>query len=199
MIICKDRDVADRWPVYHSALGNAKNLRLDNTTGEESDSTIWNSTSPASTVFSVGANVRSNRLNSNYIAYCFTEVENYSKFGVYTGNGSSDGPFVYCGFKPAWLLMKNTGTANWLLLDVARGQYYNPIGYKNSTKESLYANSNVAESGTGTGFEVDFLPNGFKCRASVPGELNESGSTYIFAAFAENPFGGDGVPPATAR
>ena len=200
LIITRNRDSNSvNWRVQHASLGPTKYLSLNLTDAAGTASSVWNNTAPTSTVFSVADDGGSNGPSNGMVAYCFAEVEGYSKIGSFIGNGSSAGPFVYCGFRPAWLLMKNTGSSHWLMLDVARGQYYNPIGYKNATKESLYANSSAAESGTGTGFEVDFLSSGFKCRASVPGELNQSGSTYVFAAFAENPFGGDGVSPATAR
>ena len=196
LVIGKDRDRSVEWKVYFPILGNY--VELSTTAAQSSVSNAF--TGATSSVLNLqGSGYGLNYSGDKSIVYCFAEVEGYSKFGSYTGNGADDGTFVYCGFKPAWLLMKNTGSSHWLLLDVARGQYYNPIGYKNSTKESLYANSNAAESGTGTGFKVDFLSNGFKCRASVAGELNVSGDTYVYAAFAEKPFGGSGVSPATAR
>jgi hypothetical protein len=195
MIICKDRDVADRWPVYHSALGNAKNLRLDNTTAQESDSGIWNSTSPTSTVFSVGTSVRSNRANSNYIAYCFAEVEGYSKFGSYVGNGSTtDGPFIWCGFTPRWILFKWYKDVNsaesWHIYDTARQTY-------NANNTILQPDSAGIEE-TPADRYIDILSNGFKLRQNGQ-QINRSGASYIFMALAENPFGGDGVSPATAR
>jgi hypothetical protein len=183
LIIVKNRDLTYNWDIYHSSLGYNASL-IFTTAGTRSGAF---GAEPTSTVFTTKTGYTHNSTNK-YVAYCFAEVEGYSKFGSYTGNGSSDGPFVYCGFRPAYFLTKNTGSSAWLLLDIARGQYSNPIGYKNSTKESLYASGAAAESGTGLGFEVDFLSNGFKMRSSVPGELNEGGSTHIFAAFAELPF-----------
>jgi hypothetical protein len=123
----------------------------------------------------------------NYVAYCFAEVEGYSKFGSYTGNFSSDGPFVYCGFRPAWVMRKaTTDTSNWVILDTARDTY-------NETDNMLLPNTSGSES---DGSDIDILSNGFKMRS---GALNGSGTTYIFAAFAEHPTGGSGVSPATAR
>jgi len=204
LVIVKDRTTSNYvWMVKFAILGG-NILELNGTGVANAPSSYSTGTigTLSSTTFGFTTNNSLQAVNGtgqNYIAYCFSEVEGYSKFGSYTGNGSTNGPFIYCGFKPAYLLTKNTGSSNWLLLDVARGQYYNPIGYKNATKESLYANSAVTEASTGTGFEVDFLSNGFKMRSSVPGELNEGSSTHIFAAFAEHPFGGSGVSPATAR
>jgi hypothetical protein len=125
------------------------------------------------------------------IAYCFAEVEGYSKFGSYTGNGSSDGVFLYCGFKPAWIMYKITNTTgNWIIHDTTRSEY-------NVTTNRLFANLANAE-GTSATVSWDLLSNGAKIRTSDAG-VNGSGNTFIFAAFAENPFGGDGVSPATAR
>ncbi len=132
-----------------------------------------------------------NTNNQSYFAYCFAEVEGYSKFGSYTGNGSSDGVFLYCGFKPAWLLVKRTNTAaNWHLVDSVRSPYnlVNTILLPDlSDQEATYSNGGV-----------DFVSNGVKIR-STGQAFNNSGDNYIFIAFSENPFGGSGVSPATAR
>ena len=190
MIITKSRDTADRWQVYHSALGNGYVLRLESYVAAGADAGAWNSTSPTSTVFSVGASVRTNRSGDNFIAYCFAEVEGYSKFGSYTGNGNADGPFVYCGFKPAWILIKRSSSAgSWVIYDVKRDTY-------NLSQRRLFPDLSAAEESSSTR-GIDILSNGFKARNNHD-SINGSG-TYIFAAFAENPFGGSGVSPATAR
>jgi len=125
----------------------------------------------------------------NYVAYCFAEVEGYSKFGSYTGNGSTDGPFVYCGFKPALIVTRRTDSGtDWKMCDNARGAY-------NQNNNHLAPNLSGSEQ---TDLGVDFLSNGFKLRNSGSSP-NASGGDYIFMAWAENPFGGDGVSPATAR
>ena len=196
MIITKSRDTADRWQVYHSALGNGYTLRLEETTAAGADAGAWNSTSPTSTVFSVGTSVRTNRSGDDFIAYCFAEVEGYSKFGSYTGNGSgTDGPFVYCGFKPSWVMLKHySGTityqenATWNIYDATRDTY-NVAGAK------LMANASNGEAATTA---IDILSNGFKLRGGGD-DKNKNGGNYIFVAFASNPFGGSGVSPATAR
>ena len=186
MIITKDRDVADRWQVYHSALGNGYTLRLEESTAAGADSGAWNSTSPTSTVFSVGASVRTNRSGSNFIAYCFAEVEGYSKFGGYSGG---DGVFVYLGFRPALLITKGTlGTRNWNIHDSTRSTY-------NVVDDLIHPNLANAEGVSGSS-SFDFVSNGFVTRG---GNISGSGDLTIFAAFAENPFGGSGVSPATAR
>ena len=125
------------------------------------------------------------------IAYAFAEVEGFSKFGNYTGNGSTDGPFVWCGFRPAWVMTKKTNaTGNWYMNDSARS----PANPTSSFGANLYADLTNAESGSG----MDILSNGFKIR-NTDSSQNTSGGTYIFMAFAENPFGGDGVAPVPAR
>jgi len=131
-------------------------------------------------------------LNDTYIAYCFTDVEGYSKFGSYDGNGSTDGTFVYCGFKPAWLMIKRYDalTNNWFIVDSVRDE-------NNVVENKLEADTAVAESSI-TDNELDILSNGFKLRRTTNG-TNGSGASYIFAAFASHPFGGAGVSPATAR
>ena len=115
------------------------------------------------------------------IAYCWTEIEGFSKFGSYVGNGNADGLFVYCGFKPAWVMIKQTNDVNnWHIADSSR-KSVNPVNMV------LRANLSNTESANNTSFDIDFLSNGFKLR-STNDELNESSSSYIFAAFAESPF-----------
>jgi hypothetical protein len=192
MIITKARNAAGwLWGVGHTSIGWDKYLRLQDTTATTTSSSTWQSTAPTSTVFSIGTDGHVNYNSSTtYIAYCFAEVESYSKFGKYTGNGSSDGPFVFLGFKPSFLVIKRSdSTESWLMFDSTR-ETYNP------TDDVLWANLSNAESANYT--PQDFLSNGFKIKTSST-STNASGGTYIFMAFAENPFGGDGVSPATAR
>ena len=183
MIIIKNRDASDAWQVYHAA--NTANPETDylvlNTTAATADALDrWNDTAPTSTVFSIGDGVEVNTNTEDYVAYCFAPVVGYSSFGSYTGNGSTDGPFVYTGFRPRWVMWKRTDSSTggaWVMLDAARNTY-------NIVNLELYANSSMAE---GTFSFCDFLSNGFKLRTSdVFG--NASGGTYVFAAFAESPF-----------
>ena len=194
MVILKARDVATNWYVWHAGLTQPDyQIYLNLTLSQGSPAfTFLNNKAPTNTVFELPAGgYGSNNSGADYIAYCFAEVEGYSKFGSYTGNGSSDGPFVYCGFKPAWVMIKRTDSANdWPIVDSARDTY-------NAAYRDLYANDSVAEY-SGASRPYDFLSNGFKIRENV-GRANTSGGTYIFMALAENPFGGDGVSPATAR
>jgi len=177
-IITKSRTTADDWFCYHDAIGNTKYILLDSTAASNTSSTIWNNTSPTSSTFSLGTSGGANRNVDNFVAYCFSEVAGFSKFGSYTGNGSADGPFVHCGFRPRWVMFKRSdSTGSWFLEDSARGTY-NVMG------PELYANLSDAEA---TASRLDFLSNGFKMRAGNAGD-NASGGTYIFAAFAESPF-----------
>ena len=182
MIIVKKYDVTGSWGVYHHSLGNSNHLYLQNTDASTSSSTIFNSTSPTSSVFSIGANAISNGSSNTHIAYCFAEKKGFSKFGSYTGNGEAAGTFVYTGFKPAWIMIKRTdSTANWRMIDSKRNSY-------NILPRTLTASQNAAEyTGTDDFGNTDILSNGFKIRTSYA-EANNSGGSYIYLAFAENPF-----------
>jgi hypothetical protein len=189
VIIPKNRtDTGTDWYTYWKALGNTNAIRL-NTTGASAATGIWNNTSPTSSVFSVIDNPVCNASGKSYIAYCFAEIKGFSKFGSYTGNNSSDGPFIYTGFKPAWVLIKQTNSSNiWELFDNKRSPF-------NLVDDYLSPDTSDAET-TGSSQNLDFLSNGFKPRSSGSG-LNGSGSSYIYMAFAEQPLVGDN--PATAR
>jgi len=178
------------WYIYHSSIGATKNLRLNKTNASSTDSGIFNDTEPTSSVFSLGSSF-SNTSSKDYVAYCFAEKQGYSKFGTYTGNGSSDGPFAYTGFKSAWLMIKRTDSTNhWTLQDNARES-------SNVVQKFLLANEDDAED-TSAGQDLDFLSNGFKIRNSNTRQ-NASGGSYIFMAFAEHPFVSSEGVPVTAR
>jgi len=164
--------------VYHISVGATKTLYLDRTDAAATTSGPWNDTAPTSTVFSLGTEPSTNWASNNYVAYCFAPISGYSAFGSYTGNGSTDGPFAYCGFRPRFLLMKRSdSTGSWYIWDTSRSPY-------NQMTLALYPNLNEAEPG---GDDIDFLSNGFKIRDTFS-YINASGGTYIWAAFAENPF-----------
>ena len=192
MVIVKQRSAAgNNWVVYHANLtSNAYYLTLNTTNAQSNAVNFWNNTSPTSSAFSIGSVVDNNGAASTYVAYCFVEVAGFSKFGSYTGNGSSDGPFVFCGFRPRWVLCKSSSAAatNWFVVDTARSP-------ENVIDEWLLPNGSNAEQAQ---VVADVTANGFKIRNSLA-EFNGSGSTYIYVAFAENPFGGSNVAPATAR
>jgi hypothetical protein len=181
MIILKSRsDGALNWYVYHSALGYTYRtfLNLTNAASNTSSSTVW-ATAPTSTVFGIGDSDGVNASAGTYVAYCFAAVAGYSAFGSYTGNGSADGPFVYLGFRPRFVMFKDATAAGgyWEIHDTSRSTY-------NATTARLWPNVSSAEA---TGADIDFLSNGFKIR-TTDGTINNSGSTVIYMAFAESPF-----------
>jgi hypothetical protein len=184
MIIVKNRDAADAWQVYHAA--NTANPETDylvlNTTAATADAADrWNDTLPTSTVFSIGNGVEVNTNTEKYVAYCFSAIAGYSAIGSYTGNGSSDGPFVYLGFRPRWLMVKrSSATSDWFMIDTSRNPY-------NEATTSLFANASNADYTLTTG-GFDIVSNGFKLRVGSGFNPNASGETYIYMAFAENPF-----------
>jgi hypothetical protein len=179
-IIVKDRTNANGWAVYHSSLGPGKALVLNSTAAVSVASTWWDNTAPSSTVFSINSDIYSTaQPNDDYVAYCWTPVANYSAFGSFIGNGSSDGPFVYTGFRPKFLLYKcsSVGGDWWNFVDTARATY-NVVG-------PYLENGTQAE---GTGSVIDVLSNGFKLRFGLGNQWNGTGQTYVYAAFAEHPF-----------
>ena len=179
MMIVKRRNTTSDWIVWHSAFAGTEYIALNSTAAKATGATIWNSTSPTSSVFSVGTSGATNGNTDTYVAYLFAEVAGFSKFGAYTGNGSSDGPFVFCGFRPRYVMLKASSTTEiWIAYDSSRNTY-------NVADLYLYPNSSAAEAGSGTP-RIDFLSNGFKLRNT--GQGNVSAVTYIFAAFAESPF-----------
>jgi len=192
-IIVKQRGAESRWQVYLSTLGATKNLQLDDTSAINDDATRWQDTEPTTTVFSLGTNERVNASSGTYVAYCWAPVQGYSKFGSYTGNGNSDGTFVYTGFRPAYLLVKNSGSssssAGWYIFDNKRP------GHNLATPGYMEANATTTEA---TDKDMDLLSNGFKFRLNSTG-VNLSGSTYIYAAFAEAPFVNSNGVPCNAR
>jgi hypothetical protein len=171
------------WNSYHAALGATQFIAL-NTTGSASTAPLFNDTAPTSTVFSLGSST-SNYQNVNnasgvtYVAYCWAPLVGYSNFGSYTGNGSADGPFVFTGFRPRFLLYKSSSLATyWVIYDAVRDTY-------NGVNKELYPNDSLAEGVVPR--DIDFLSNGFKIRNTGSTD-NTSSATYIYAAFAEMPF-----------
>ena len=186
MIVKKRTGAIQAWGVYHASLANTQYLVLDTTAGAATLATMWNSTSPTSSVLSIGTDGTVNTSTAAYVAYCFSAVAGYSAFGKYTGNNLADGPFVYLGFRPRWVMFKDSSTTGvWMIMDTARNTYNvldDGLAPNNSNAESTY--SNVAQ--------VDFLSNGFKIRAADAQQYwnnkTINSNIYIYAAFAENPF-----------
>ncbi len=187
MIIVKARTTAGAdqgWPVYHSSLANTEYILIESTAAKATGADYWNSTSPTSSAFSLGTNAAVNLNNDTYIAYAFSEIDGFSKFGSYVGNNLTDGPFAYCGFRPKYILIKNaTSTgAPWLVYDSVRSSY-------NVQEAEIRPNTNQSENGFTLVGSLDFLSNGFKIREdNNTSWLNTPSATFIFAAFAESPF-----------
>jgi hypothetical protein len=185
MIIYKRRDAAGSWVFWHSGLSSVTQsyLLLQSTDVVASSSPNTVQGTPSATAFRprwTDASSGNNINNATYIAYLFAEIEGYSKFGSYTGNGSSDGPFVWCGFRPRWVLVKSSSSAQgWQIIDASRSQ-------SNVATQVLQANSANADT---TVTSIDIISNGFKIRTDGASlGINTSSATYIFAAFAEAPF-----------
>jgi len=193
MVIVKNRTASDNWGVQlANALGNTNALRLNNTDayGGSDGALWWNDTSPTSTTISIGTRNEVNQNTKNYVMYCFKNIQGYSKIGKYIGNGSTNGPFAYTGFKPAWVMIKGISANNreWFLFDGTRDTF-NPFA------KYVKAESTDAEASSAFG---DFCSNGFKVR-SDGASYNASGETFIYMAFAEHPFVSSEGVPTTAR
>jgi hypothetical protein len=160
-------------------MGATQFMYLNQTAAAITTNGAWNNVAPTSTVFTLNSSNLNNALGQNYIAYLWAEIPGYSKFGSYTGNGSSDGPFVYCGFKPRFVMWKRVdSTSNWAIVDAAR-KPSNPLS------NALFPDGSWVENPSSPDEACDFLSNGFKARNTI---YNVSNGIYIFAAFAETPF-----------
>jgi len=176
-IFVKYRNGVIDWRAYHSSIGNTNFLVPNTNVASAASSATWNNTSPTSSVFSIGTALNVNNASANYVAYCWAAISGFSAFGSYTGNGSASGPFIYCGFQPKYILFKRTDSAeSWLIKDTARNPY-------NSVSSDLYVDLANAEDSSWT---INVTANGFQLTST--GAMNASGGTYIYAAFASNPF-----------
>ena len=191
VVIVKRTDATTAWSSLHlNGVGSEYRMVLNDSAAPEDDATMWQDTDPTSSVFTLGTSSSTNVNTGTYVAYCFAEKQGYSKFGNYTGNGNADGAFVYTGFRPAFVLFKQTNTSggHWYIYDNKRGQ--------NELDKHLYPNVTSAEA-TGDN-SIDILSNGFKMRSNN-GDSNASGGTYIYMAFAEAPFVNSNGVPCNAR
>ena len=185
LIISKSRESTENWGVHTTLIdGSLDFLRISETDAAGNSGFSL----PTSTVFGYNGST-----NVDYVAYCFRSIQGYSKLGIYSGNGNNNGTFVYLGFKPTWLLVKRTNSAeSWQLVDNKRSPF-------NVMDEVIRPNSSGAEnSNQGGGDSIDFLSNGFKPRSSA-GQFNNGSSTYLYMAFAEHPFVSSKGVPTTAR
>ena len=191
IIFIKRRTFTGQWIVYNKTIGATHNLHLDSTDASSAYQYFFNNTEPTSSVITLSDDGEVNKAGSNYVAYVFHSVQGYSKIGSYTGNNNANGPFVYTGFKPAWLMIKIASgtTNNWMMYDNKRSTF-------NLTDKIFEANNSGAE---GTGLGIDMLSNGFKIRTTAGNGTNYNGGSYIYMAFAENPFVTSTGVPATAR
>lgn len=183
MIMFKNRTSAIDWAVYHISIGNTTAVSLNSALPTYSPSTAYfNNTSPNATVFTIGNGTTVNTSTNNYVAYCWTPIAGFSAFGSYVGNGSAtfDGPFIYTGFRPRYLLIKSStqNPSNWVVLDTSRNTYNVANNYLMPSDPAVEAQFNIA----------DILSNGFKIKAPTGTITNNLNDTYLYAAFAENPF-----------
>jgi hypothetical protein len=186
LIIVKELDI-NYWVVFHEAMGATKYLYLNETSAAGTNINKWNDTAPTSVLFSLGNSGEVNASGDDYIAYCFTGIQGYSKFGTYEGNGNANGTFVYTGFRPAFIMTKSIdSTSAWHIFDEKR------LGY-NPDNNELEADTYAAQ---GTSDMIDIVSNGFKCRQSYDPNVAE---TYIYVAFAQSPFVNSNGAPTNAR
>jgi hypothetical protein len=183
-IITKERNASNvqNWYVYHANVSNSApathHLYLDTTAALQTNNTVWNDTAPTSSVFTLGANTGNNESGKLHIAYLFAEIEGFSKFGYYIGNGNANGPFVYCGFRPRMIIVKSISAYSWMLKTTDIDKY-------NVSTSMLIPDLSAAEDPNG--FSFDILSNGFKIRGSNV-TINTSTTRHIFMAWAETPF-----------
>jgi hypothetical protein len=190
LVIVKNRDLARNWAVGSTDVGWTKYLALDTTGAAVTNSGWWGNQDPTSTTVGLGTGTQTAGNTYDYVMYAFHSVQGYSKFSKYVGNGNDNGPFMYTGFKPAFVLTKGTHASQWRLYDSARSP-------NNVNLNRLFPYSSGAEA-TDTDAGIDMLSNGFKIRGSG-GDYNASGQAYIYMAFADNPFVTSTGIPTTAR
>jgi hypothetical protein len=193
VVVCKSRSNSLQWFNYHQAVGNQRYMNWDDAGGRnDSDSAnFWNSTTPTSTVFSIGVEDSVNGSTKTFVAYCWAPIQGFSKFGSFVGNGNTNGTFVYTGFRPAFVILKTftrAGTDDWRLYDNKR------LGY-NVDNNSLMPNTTAVSR---TNDDIDLLSNGFKLR-NTPNDVNPNGETALYMAFAEAPFVNSNGVPCNAR
>ena len=185
MIIVKNRSAVESWRVGHSFMNGGSSpwsyyMNLNGSGAQVLESAIWNNTAPTSTVFTISNDSAVSGNGQSHVAYCFSAVAGYSAFGSYTGNGSTDGPFIYTGMRPRFVMLKRTdSTSNWYMFDTSRNT-------SNVMTNELLANATNVEANENRW--IDCLSNGFKIRNDAGNQINASGGTFIYMAFAENPF-----------
>jgi len=189
-ILVKKRNGATNWVVYHQGMDNTHGMYLDTTSAKVDSAAFWSDEDPTSSVFTLGDSGSVNGNTDTFVAYLFSEKQGFSKFGSWTGNGNSDGPFIHLGFRPAFLLWKSTGSENWYINDNKREPF------NDDAMSVLYPNLNNSEGALSD--EIDMLSNGFKMRGTNSAH-NTDGQEYIYLAFAEASFVNSKGVPANAR
>ena len=194
MIIIKDRDNSRNWGVYNVGMGNTSAMYLDLSNDQGTEAGWWNNTTPTSSVFTVNTRNEVNAGSQSFVSYLVGNKQGVSQCGVYTGNGSNDGTFVYTGFSVGWLIIKRIAgsTGSWLMVDSKR----DPFNSGGSANE-LGANEGNASNDLAGDFKIDLLSNGFKLRDDL-GDAN-AGANYIYMAFADQPLVTSKGVPATAK
>jgi hypothetical protein len=192
-VITKERNNTRNWGVYHKGSGNNNILFLNLANAKSAAAEYWQNTDPTASVFSIGTSTYVNNSSGNYIAYCWASIPGYSAFGSYSGNGNADGPFIYTGMRSAFVMIKRTDSnGNWYVWDTTRDP-------NNDCFHHLIPDANNSENtNSGHSNQIDIVSNGFKLRRNG-GNTNANNANYIYCCFAENPFGGENAPPATAR
>ena len=193
-VLVKKRSAAGQWAVGHKAMDSGFDyfLFLDATDAKGNADNVFNDTAPSSSVITLGNAGDTNANTQTYVAYLWTDIQGFSKFGIYTGNGNADGTFAYCGFRPSFVMVKKTSEAReWMIWDNKRDTY-------NPAKTVLHPDGTPADDASTSYEMIDMLSNGFKLRQSDT-DTNQSGGTYIFMAFAEQPFVNSKGVPANAR
>jgi len=188
-VLIKETSNSSDWMGYHIGIGNTKTIKLNEPDAPVDRTDWWNDTTPTSSVVTLGDNGEINQNDTNYIMYAWCGKQGYSKFGIFTGNGNADGAFIYTGFSPAWVVVKRSDDSNgWLMNDNKRSPF-------NVSSAKLETHLGSAESSF---VALDFLSNGFKIRTN-DADMGASGGTYIYMAFAQQPFVTSTGVPATAR
>ena len=190
VFISKSMAGAHSWGVYHKSIGIGSTTLLNSSGASDADATYYGGTSPTSTIMGLGTANAANA-SGNMIGYAFAEKQGYSKFKSYIGNNNVNGPLVYTGFKPAWVMLKSSGENGWSIYDNKRSPF-------NLCQNTLLANTTGVEQTSGGNGAIDILSNGFKIKNTDAG-INSDGVEYIYMAFAENPFTTSTGVPATAR
>ena len=198
MLIKKESAGGDNWQVYHVSNGNTTAMQLDNNGGTSGGSDRFYDVTPDTVNFTLGNHTSVNASGAEYMAYCFAAIKGFSSFGKYIGTASAtESPFIFTGFKPAFVIVKLVGTDNWMMFTNKIGSQTDQTGGYNIRNRLLEANGTGGEQSAGTGHGLDFLANGFKVREDNA-NMNGSGSTYIYMAFAEVPFVASNGDPGTS-